>query len=170
MSIVSSLKSWPSLEATASHLNSVSIAALFDQDAQRFSRYSLEAAGLFGPVFFQSGVANASFGQPTGADLDVQTFYLQGSVLLNGGRKVYKAGNGVFGSPKVTDRGLWELTARYDHIENQDVPGLEASALILGMNYYVNSNLRVMFNYTQGDNDFSGDETGQFALRTQFNF
>ena len=38
------------------------------------------------------------------------------------------------------------------------------------MNYYVNSNLRVMFNYTQGDNDFSGDETGQFALRTQFNF
>ncbi len=47
MSIVSSLKGWPSLEAIASDLNSVSIAALLEQDSQRFSRYSLEAAGLF---------------------------------------------------------------------------------------------------------------------------
>ena len=48
--------------------------------------------------------------------------------------------------------------------------GLEASAWILGLNYYVNPNLRFMFNYTQGDNDFTGDETGQYALRTQFSF
>ena len=163
-----------SLSASANYAGrrgpSLGIATSPGAGGEQVGALGLEVAGLFGPVFFQSEFANASFGQPLGADQDVQTFYLQGSVMLNGGRKVYKAGNGVFGSPKLTDRGLRELTARYDHIENQDIPGLEASAWILGMNYYVNSNLRVMFNYTQGDNDFSGDETGQFALRTQFNF
>jgi len=44
---VSSLKSWPPLEASAADLKSVSIASLFEQDSDRFSRYTLEAAGLF---------------------------------------------------------------------------------------------------------------------------
>jgi phosphate-selective porin OprO/OprP len=90
--------------------------------------------------------------------------------MLNGGHKPYKAGNGVFGSPKATDKGLWELTARYDTIENKDIAGLDVSSWILGLNYYINPNVRVMFNYTKGDNEFTGDETGQYALRTQLSF
>lgn len=132
--------------------------------------YGLELAGQFGPLFFQSEYANASFGQPLGPDQDVETYYVQGSWMLNGGQKVYKAGTGVFGSPKVGADGLWELTARYDHIENQDLANREAESMILGVNYYINSNLRVMFNYTQGENEVTGDETGQYAIRTQFNF
>ncbi|KFL35490.1 OprO/OprP family phosphate-selective porin [Arenimonas donghaensis] len=149
---------------------SLGIATSPGAGGEQVDALGLELAGLFGPVFFQSEYANASFGQPLGADQDVRTFYVQGSVMLNGGRKSYKAGNGVFASPKVGEHGLWELTARFDNIENQDIPGLEASTWILGMNYYINPNLRLMFNYTQGDNDFSGDETAQYALRTQFNF
>ena len=38
------------------------------------------------------------------------------------------------------------------------------------MNYYVNPNLRFMFNYTQGDNRVTGDETAQYAVRTQFSW
>ena len=41
--------------------------------------------------------------------------------MINGGHKVYKPATGVFGSPKVGDKGLWELTARYDTIENKDI-------------------------------------------------
>lgn len=149
---------------------SLAIASSSGASGEQVDAFGLEAAGMFGPVFFQSEYANASFGQPLGPDQDVETFYVQGSVMLNGGRKVYKAGNGVFGSPKVGEAGLWELTARYDQIENKDVAGLEASSWILGLNYYVNPNLRFMFNYTQGDNELTGDETGQYALRTQFNF
>lgn len=129
--------------------------------------YGLEAAGAFGPLFFQGEYANATFGQPIGGDQDVSTWYLQGSWLLNGGHKPYKAATGVFGSPKV-DKGLWELTARYDTIENKDIADREATSVILGVNYYVNANLRFMFNYTQGENEVTGDETGQYALRTQF--
>jgi phosphate-selective porin OprO/OprP len=130
----------------------------------------VEAAGAFGPMFFQSEFARATFGQPLGGDQDVETFYVMGSWVLTGQHKPYKAGSGVFGSPKVADGGAWELTARYDTIENKDIEGLEVASTTLGLNYYVNPNLRFMFNYIRGDNEFTGDETGQYALRAQFAF
>lgn len=132
--------------------------------------YGAEFAGSFGPAFFQGEYANATFERPLGGDQDLTTWYVQGSWMLNGGHKPYKAATGVFGSPKVTDRGLWELTARYDTIENKDIANREVSSAIFGVNYYVNPNLRFMFNYTKGENDVNGDETGQYALRTQFAF
>jgi phosphate-selective porin OprO/OprP len=130
----------------------------------------LEFAGAFGPVFFQSEYANASFNRPLGGAHDVDTFYVMGSWMLTGEHKPYKSGNGVFGAPKVGDKGAWELTARYDSIENKDVNNLEATSSTLGVNYYFNPNVRLMFNYTQGDNDFTGDKTGQYAVRTQLSF
>lgn len=129
----------------------------------------LEAAGAFGPLFFQSEYARASFESPLNGDQDVDTWYLMGSWMLNGGHKTYKS-KGVFSAPKVGDKGLWELTARYDTIENRDVAGLEVNSWILGLNYYVNPKVRMMFNYTRGDNEFTGDQTGQYALRTQLSF
>ena len=130
--------------------------------------YGLEAAGSFGPLFFQGEYVNATFGQPLGRDQDVNAWYLQGSWLVNGGHKGYKSATGVFGSPKVDSKGLWELTARYDTIENKDIANRAATDVILGVNYYVNANLRFMFNYTQGDNEVNGDQTSQYAVRTQF--
>ena len=76
-------------------------------------------------MFFQSEYVTSTFSQPIGADQDVETFYVQGSWMLNGGVKTYKPGTGVFGSPKVGENGLWELTARYDQIENKDVFGMK---------------------------------------------
>ena len=130
--------------------------------------YGLEAAGSFGPLFFQGEYVNATFGQPLGRDQDVVTWYLQGSWLINGGHRGYKSATGVFAAPRVTDKGLWELAARYDTIENRDIANRRATYVILGVNYYVNANLRFMFNYTLGDNEVSGDKTRQYALRTQF--
>ena len=128
---------------------------------------AVEAAGSFGPAFFQAEYADATFGQPLGRDQDVTTYYVQGSFMLNGGHKPYKGATGVFGSPKVADKGLWELTGRYDYVENETL-NREVTSWILGVNYYVNPNLRFMFNFTQGDNEVTGDETAQYALRTQF--
>ncbi|WP_202845691.1 OprO/OprP family phosphate-selective porin [Luteimonas saliphila] len=147
---------------------SQTIATVTGASRNQIDAYALEAAGSFGPMFFQGEYANASFGQPIGPDQDVTTWYLQGSWHLNGGHKPYKAGTGVFGSAPVADKGLWELTARYDSIENKDIADLDVTSWLLGVNYYVNPSLRFMFNYTKGDNGFTGDETGQYALRTQF--
>ncbi len=149
---------------------SQTIASLNGVSGDKITAYGVEAAGSFGPAFFQSEYVQSTFEQPSGGDQDVNTWYVQGSWLLNGGHKAYKPATGVFGSPKVGDEGLWELTARYDTIENKDIANREATSWLLGVNYYVNSNLRFMFNYTQGDNETNGDETGQYALRTQFAF
>ncbi|MDH5832876.1 OprO/OprP family phosphate-selective porin [Luteimonas kalidii] len=149
---------------------SQTIATVSGASGDEVTAYGVEAAGAFGPLFFQGEYANAAFGQPVGPDQDVSTWYLQGSWHLNGGHKPYKAGTGVFGSAPVAGAGLWELTARYDSIENRDVADLDVTSWLLGVNYYVNPALRFMFNYTRGDNGFNGDETGQYALRTQFAF
>src|SRR5690606_36981255 len=146
----------------------LTIATTPGSSANQVDAWGLELAGLYGPAFVQAEYASASFGQPLGADQDVEAWYVQGSVMLNGGRKVYKAGNGVFGSPKVGEAGLWELTARFDHIENRDLANVEAESWILGLNYYLNPNLRLMFNYTRGENALTGDEPAQYAVRTQF--
>src|SRR5690606_20143942 len=71
--------------------------------------WGLEAAFVNGPFFVQSEYANASFGQANGSAQDVRTWYVQGSWMLNGGKKAYKAATGVFGSPTVAGKGLWEL-------------------------------------------------------------
>ena len=144
------------------------IATTTGASRNQVTSYGLEAAGAFGPLFFQGEYVNATFGQPLGRDQDVVTWYLQGSWLNNGGHRGYKSATGVFAAPRVTDKGLWELAARYDTIENRDIANRRATAVILGVNYYVNANLRFMFNYTLGDNEVSGDKTRQYALRTQF--
>ena len=146
------------------------IATTTGASRNQVTSYGLEAAGAFGPLFFQGEYVNATFGQPLGRDQDVVTWYLQGSWLINGGHRGYKSATGVFAAPRVTDKGLWELAARYDTIENRDIANRRATYVILGVNYYVNPNLRFMFNYTQGDNEVNGDQTAQYALRTQFSW
>ncbi len=132
--------------------------------------YGLEAAYLNGPLFLQSEYARASFGQATGGSQDVDAFYVQGSWMLNGGQKVYKGATGVFGSPVVAGKGLWELTARWDTMENNDLADTSTTSTILGLNYYLNANMRLMFNFVRGENDKTGDEPSQYAIRTQFAF
>lgn len=138
-----------------------------------------ELAASRGPLFVQAEFANASFGQGPGASaVDVQTYYVMGSWMLTGETKPYHTGNGVFRSPKPSSpRGAWELTGRYDFIENRDVSDLEASSAILGANYYVNRNVRFMLNYTMGDRQaprpdgsVSRDKTDQIAIRGQYSF
>lgn len=144
-------------------------AAIGTNDSQ-VDTFGLEAAFRNGPFFLQSEYARASYGQANGTSQDVDAYYVQGSFMLNGGLKAYKAPTGVFGSPKVGDSGLWELTARYDVMENKDVNDMKTTSMLIGMNYYINPNMRVMLNYTKGKNDKTGDEPGQIALRTQFAF
>ena len=55
-------------------------------------------------------------------------------------------------------------------MENKDVTDMKTTSALIGLNYYINPNMRVMLNYTKGKNDKTGDEPGQIALRTQFAF
>lgn len=138
------------------------------------STIGLEFAATFGPAFVQAEYAMMSLGTAA-ADQDINSYYVMGSYHLTGETKGYKKGTGVFGSVKPANAsGAWELTARYDVIENKDsATRPEATSITLGTNYYVNPNVRFMLNYTMGETDVSGvksDEADQLALRTQFSF
>ncbi|RMH92957.1 porin [Lysobacter pythonis] len=164
----------PTLSAVANYAGrrgpSQTIASINAGSAKSVSVIGLEAAGAFGPAFFQAEYANADFRMPIGPSQKVDTWYVQGSWLLTGGHKPYKSDTGIFGSAAVPEGGAWELTARYDTIKNKRIANREASSAILGVNYYVTPNLRFMFNYTRGNNEVNNDKTNQYALRTQFAF
>ena len=163
----------PDMTAVANYAGrrgpSQTIATVTGASGDSVNVIGVEAAGSFGPLFFQGEYATADFERPVGGDHEVETWYVQGAWVINGHR-AYKPATGVFGAPKYVDKGIWELTARYDHIENKDLLNREANSMILGVNYYLNPAMRIMFNYTRGENQVNGDETGQYAIRTQYAF
>lgn len=163
----------PDLTAVANYAGrrgpAQTIATVTGTSGDSMDAIGLEAAASFGPVFLQGEYATADFGRPIGGDHELETWYVQGAWIINGHR-AYKPATGVFGAPKYVDKGIWELTARYDHIENKDILNREAKSMILGVNYYLNPAMRIMFNYTRGENMVNGDETGQYAIRTQYAF
>ncbi|GAB2518148.1 hypothetical protein GCM10008940_20930 [Microbulbifer agarilyticus] len=161
------------------------------------STVSLELAGSYGPLYFQSEFVAGDyeadyylseldfedeFGAPSpflcdpdlGCYIDdqhVRTWYIQGSWMITGEHKTYNEKRGAFNSAKPSGKGLWggawELTARYDTMQNRDIYKLEANSAQIGLNYYANRNVRVMLNLIFGDDEFTEDNTNQLGLRVQ---
>jgi len=154
----------------------------------------LELAGTYGPLYAQAEYVHGDFegdyflseivfedffGAPPTFECDpdfgcyiggqdVRTWYLMGSWVVTGEHKPYDSKKGVFNSIKPRSGwGAWELTARYQTIENKDIPDMEASNVTLGVNFYFNPRVRFMINVVLGDDDFTGDETDQLAFRAQ---
>lgn len=129
----------------------------------------LELAGKAGPFYVQAEAAQASFDdQP---EQEAMTYYVQTSWFVTGESKPYDAKKGVFKSPKPKGAsGAFELKARYDYIENSDVANLEVSQAILGANWYANPNVRFMFEYIMGSNEFDNVDISTVAARAQVNF
>lgn len=161
---------------------------------------SLELAATYGPLYFQSEYAYGRFegnyylseldfedwfGAPPPffcdpdfgcfiGDQNVHTWYVQGSWMLTGEHKPYDSKRAAFKSAKPNGSGLWggawELTARYDSMENNNIHSLEADSVIVGLNYYVNPKVRFMLNLTFGEDEFTGDDTNQLGLRAQISW
>jgi phosphate-selective porin OprO/OprP len=98
------------------------------------------------------------------------------SVHVTGESKPYS--KGVFKSVKPSGAmGAVELVAKYDVIENKDIPDRQVTTITAGANYYVNPNVRFMLNYVMGTSDADtgadgslGRDIGTVTARTQFNF
>ena len=126
------------------------------------------------------------------SDVDMSGYYMQAAYTLTGETRGYKASSGAFKAIKPKgEMGAWELVARY---EDADVDvkafGEEASVerMVLGVNWYVNKNVKMMLNYvdaeakdckkgtTNGDHAFkrcgyNGKDNGDaYSLRAQYVF
>ncbi|MGQ0700296.1 MAG: OprO/OprP family phosphate-selective porin [Panacagrimonas sp.] len=155
---------------------SLSDAATSDEQ----TTYGLELAGKAGPFYAQGEYAAATFSEAVGAvsageDVDVTTYYLQFGWLVTGETKPYDVKKGVFKSPKPNQAyGAWEAKFRYDFIELEEAtPDREISQFIVGLNWFVNPAVRMMFEYISGENEPDGGDSSKldvFATRIQFAF
>ena len=83
----------------------------------------------------------------------------------------------MFKSPSVNSgAGAIELKARYDMMKNKDLAAKpEATQYMVGANYYINPNTRVMFEYVDGTGKAAsptnnGAERDASAIQTRLQF
>lgn len=145
-------------------------ALLFESAAGRdFEQRSLglEFAGRMGGFHWQSEWQRATVAGLAG-DGRLETQYLQVGYLF-GGMRAYDTAEGIFDSPEDA-AGLWELVARMDRIKLRHVANVEALRWVLGVNWYATDDVRFLLNWTQGEDQATGDEPSQLALRAQYVF
>ena len=137
------------------------------------------------PSTTQTKVTRRS-GNPTLVDHDFDTWYGQVSYLINGKRK-YAAGEGLVDKVSPGKGGAYEVLARYSTMDLNDltavdaIKGGSAKNFTLGANWYPNTNVRVMLNWTRVNNDenakpkkayggIANDDFDEFQFRVQFAF
>ena len=100
-------------------------------------------------------------------DIEMDGFYLQAAYTLTGETRGYKGGSGAFAAikPKNED-GAWEVVARYEDADI-DIPGRSLSAdlerMVLGVNWYVNKNVKFMLNYVDSEVDGCSETARTFT-------
>jgi phosphate-selective porin OprO/OprP len=186
-------------------------------DAEHAYAAGLEFAGNWRNFYLQGENFWYGFDRREAAGLDdprFGAFYVQGSWILTGERRRYNMSSGSFQLPRPfvpfslpSGFGAWELALRYSHTDLDYHAGSDGTAAALdavrggvqdvwtlGLNWYLNSNLRMSLNYYRVEVDrlnpagpgnptpFGpapstppiGVEIGQdydvVGIRTQFNF
>jgi phosphate-selective porin OprO/OprP len=135
--------------------------------AQDVQLAGVEAAWVYGPLSIQSEYIT-SFVEPlAGDELFFHGFYAYASYFLTGESRQYDRAQGTYARAQVyepffrvrTDRGIctgcgaWEVAVRWSYLDlNSDaIAGGYLDDTTLGVNWYLNPYVRLMFNYIYAD-------------------
>ncbi len=139
-----------------------------------------ELALVFGPLSLQAEYSRV-FVDGSGSDAGnphFDAFYVMGSYFLTGEHRRYKTSSGAFDRvvpSRNLDRagglGAFELTARVSRIDldSEGISGGTFTNGTLGLNWYLNPNVRTMLNYGLGRIEGEG-WTNQVQTRFQVDF
>ena len=141
---------------------------------------NLESALVMGPLSVQGEYTHIAIsGVPGGSDPDFGGWYVQLTYFLTGEHRHYDLGKAVFGRTKPKTNflgpdgggGAWEVGARYSSLDLNDgvIRGGELDDVTLGLNWYLNPNTRVMWNFIYADLRDAGREN-IFQMRFQIDF
>jgi phosphate-selective porin OprO/OprP len=159
--------------------------------------YSAEAAGTYGPLFFQGeyfwfNIDRNAFVPLPG--LKFQGGYAEAAYVLTGETRPYNSDSAAYGGIVPANPfsltgggwGAWEIAGRFSTLDLNDrlglangVAGGRQTIYTLALNWYVNRNVRFMFDYFHGNiakqvspTNFgdAGAKFDAFAMRTQVAF
>ncbi|MCK4840222.1 MAG: hypothetical protein KAS94_15555 [Desulfobulbaceae bacterium] len=113
---------------------------------------------VMGPFSLQGEYYYASVDRDTGRNLNFSGFYAFASYFITGESRPYIASEASFGPVKPkrnfdlktgSGLGAWEVALRYSYIDlnDEDIQGGEEKNFTAGLNWYLNPNVRIMFNY-----------------------
>ncbi len=163
---------------------------LIDTDELVTNRAELinaELAWVQGPFSFQTEYFQAFTGVSQEGNLKFWGFHVQASYFLTGEHRTYDPANGVFSQTKPKNFfhppkgrwGAWEIAVRLSYLDLNDgnIKGGKELDFTAGLNWYLNPNIRLMFNYIRAhieDRNTSpsiGDGSANiFQARLQFAF
>ena len=117
-------------------------------DTDHLILYGLETAGCVGPFSFQAEYMQTEVNAVEGDDdATFDGHSLSASWFLTGETRSFK--NGVWRRVKPEAAyGAWELVTRYSSLDAaENGQGTSADAYTLGLNWHINSNVRLMTDY-----------------------
>jgi phosphate-selective porin OprO/OprP len=140
--------------------------------------YGVEAAMISGPFHGHAEYMNLEMDGPAG-DPGFDSYFVNLGWFLTGETRAYQAASGAFRrtSPRAPvsqgGSGAWELAARYDFSDLNDVNEGELTTWTLGLNWYAEKYVRFMANYVDGTLAMPGSadtDVSAFQLRAQWDF
>lgn len=146
--------------------------------------YTIEAARTIGSLGFQGEYLVADINRNTNENVMLHGGYAQMSWFVTGENRNYSTKNGAYENPTVTnplnpstnDWGSLELAARFSYadLNDDDIAGGEITTTDIGVNWYLNKNIRLMGNVIFANTDdkavTANDDPTIFLFRTQAHF
>jgi len=144
-----------------------------------------EAAVVFGPLSVQGEYLRTWVDRPGGADqASFDGFYAFVSYFLTGENRPYRRAYGTFDRVKPNHNfgfgdnrgmGAWEVLLRYSqlHLNDSGITGGRLNDITAGVNWYLNPNWKIMFNYVFAELDrgvADGDHAQIFETRFHADF
>ena len=147
--------------------------------ADSVQRMGLEAAWVNGPLSLQGEYLAAVCDTPSAGHPYLPGLYVQTSYLLTGESRPYDRKTGVFkGIQPRRDFGengswgAWEITGRYSYLDldqgQLSVTARRLNDITLGLNWYLNPNVRVMWNYVHSWANAPGIDSAADILMVRF--
>ncbi|HOX37865.1 MAG TPA: porin [Candidatus Brocadiia bacterium] len=138
-----------------------------------------ETAAVLGPLSLQSELFAARCDVSDKGNADFWGWYAQAGYFLTGENKAYNKKSAFFVRTKPKKNfldedgiGAWEVAARYAYLDLSDEEvksGGEMQDVTLGLNWHLNPNIVVSWNYIRAHLEDIGD-TDIFAMRLQVEF
>jgi phosphate-selective porin OprO/OprP len=133
--------------------------------------YNFELASVMGPFTFQGEYTLADVDTTFDNNRQFSGYYASLGYFLTGEYRPYRNNTGVFDKVKPLKNfgwkaedgwGAWEVAARYSSVDLDDggVRGGQQDDITVGLNWYLNPNTRIIWNYIHGDVDhdlYDGD-------------